>query len=124
MASVLQYGDVGEPAGMSSHDCGRYVMMMRVPRLVFIISDLATCAQENPSSTIMSVNTPAQQNPTQPSHALDERCYYLTDEERTFFKQQTGIQDDEELKAHILEVQAEAYKVHPYPCIRHFEFAM
>jgi len=59
----------------------------------------------------MSVDTPAQQNPTQPSHALDEHFYYLTDEERTFFKQQTGIQDDEELKAHILEVQAEAYKV-------------
>ena len=59
----------------------------------------------------MSVNTPAQQNSTQTSHALDERFYHLTDEERTFFKQQTGIQDDDELKAHVLEVQAEAYKV-------------
>ena len=58
-----------------------------------------------------SVNTQAQQNSTQPLHALDERLYYLTDEESTFFKQQTGIQDDDELKAHILEVQAEAYKV-------------
>ena len=43
--------------------------------------------------------------------ALDERLYDLTDEERSFFKQQTGIQDDDELKAHILQVQAEAYKV-------------
>ena len=63
------------------------------------------------SSTIMSVNTPAQKNSAQRSHALGERFFFLTDEERTFFKQQTGIQDDEELKAHILEVQAEAYKV-------------
>ena len=38
----------------------------------------------------------------------------LTDEERSFFKQQTGIQDDDELKAHILQVQAEAYKVCNY----------
>jgi len=43
--------------------------------------------------------------------ALDERFYDLTDEECAFFKQQTGIQDDDELKTHILQVQAEAYKV-------------
>ena len=43
--------------------------------------------------------------------ALDERLYDLTDEERSFFKQQTGIRDDDELKAHIIDVQAEAYKV-------------
>ena len=43
--------------------------------------------------------------------ALDERLYDLSDEERSFFKQQTGIQDDDELKAHIIQVQAEAYKV-------------
>jgi len=43
--------------------------------------------------------------------ALDESLYNLSDEERAFFKQQTGIQDDDELKAHILQVQAEAYKV-------------
>ena len=42
---------------------------------------------------------------------LDERLYDLTDEECSFFKQQTGIQDDDELKAHIVQVQAEAYKV-------------
>ena len=42
---------------------------------------------------------------------LDERLYDLTNEESRFFKQKTGIQDDDELKAHILELQAEAYKV-------------
>jgi hypothetical protein len=75
--------------------------------------------------------------------ALDERLYDLSDEESSFFKQQTGIQDDDELKAHIIQVQAEAYKVcnrearqsqdgnsclviskqvYPYPCIRLFHF--
>lgn len=60
---------------------------------------------------MMSDNTPAQQKFTKQGRALDERLYDLTDEERTFFKQQTGIQDDDELKMHILRVQAEAYKV-------------
>ena len=46
-----------------------------------------------------------------PDRVLDERLYDPTDEERSFFKQQTGIQDDDELKAHIVQVQAEAYKV-------------
>ena len=59
----------------------------------------------------MSDNTPAQQKSTEQGRALDERFYDLTDEERAFLKQQTGIQDDEELKTHILQVQAEAYKV-------------
>jgi len=70
----------------------------------------------------MSDNTPAQQKSTKQGRALDERFYDLTDQERAFFKQQTGIQDDDELKTHILQVQAEAYKVHPYPCIRRFHF--
>ena len=60
---------------------------------------------------VMSDNTPAQQKSTKQGRALDERFYDLTDEERAFFKQQTGIQDDDELKTHILQVQAEAYKV-------------
>jgi len=54
--------------------------------------------------------------------ALGKSLYNLADEERAFFKQQTGIQGDDELKAHILQVQAEAYKVHPYPCIQFFTF--
>ena len=43
--------------------------------------------------------------------ALDERLYDLSDEERSFFKEQSGIQDDNELKEHIIQVQTEAYKV-------------
>ena len=46
-----------------------------------------------------------------PEPPLDENLYALPEEGRTFFKQQTGIPDDDELKAHILRVQAEAYKV-------------
>ncbi|KAF9649469.1 hypothetical protein BDM02DRAFT_1817741 [Thelephora ganbajun] len=47
----------------------------------------------------------------------------LDPEEETFFKAETGIQDTEELRKHIIEVQEEAYKVFPYPCIRMFRFA-
>ena len=39
---------------------------------------------------------------------LDERLYRL---DRAFFKQQTGIKDNDELKTHLLSVQAEAYEV-------------
>jgi hypothetical protein len=47
--------------------------------------------------------------------ALDEDLYNLSEEERAFLKQQTGIQDDDELKAHVLRLQAEAYKVCTLP---------
>jgi hypothetical protein len=55
----------------------------------------------------------APQGSTQltPDMALDERLYDLTEDERTFFKEQTGIQSDDELKAHLFQVQAEAYEV-------------
>lgn len=39
-----------------------------------------------------------------------------------FFKTQTGIIDDEELKNHIMQVQQKAYNVHAYPCIWTFSF--
>ncbi|KAI0034152.1 hypothetical protein K488DRAFT_46101 [Vararia minispora EC-137] len=60
-----------------------------------------------------------------PAHylqALDESFYGLDAEEAAFYKQQTGIQDDAELKQHIMAVQAKAYSVFPYPCIRRFAF--
>ncbi|KAG2153710.1 uncharacterized protein EDB93DRAFT_1239663 [Suillus bovinus] len=52
----------------------------------------------------------------------DTSLYSLSSEQAEFFKAQTGIDDDEDLKRHILEVQAKAYKVAPYPCIRSFVF--
>lgn len=42
---------------------------------------------------------------------LDPSLYKLEEDEAAFFKQATGIPDDEELKQHILRVQAEAYEV-------------
>ncbi|KAF4596473.1 hypothetical protein EYR40_007829 [Pleurotus pulmonarius] len=53
---------------------------------------------------------------------LDPSYYKLDDQEAAFFKSMTGIQDDAELKEHILRVQAKAYSVYEYPCIRRFAF--
>ncbi|EIW83332.1 hypothetical protein CONPUDRAFT_52791 [Coniophora puteana RWD-64-598 SS2] len=53
---------------------------------------------------------------------LDERFYSLQPDEAEFFKDQTGIGSDEELKKHVLQVQAKAYEVHPYSCIMRFSF--
>ena len=47
----------------------------------------------------------------QPVLPLDEGLYNLDDTEITFFKQQTGIDDSDELKAHLLSIRAEAYEV-------------
>ena len=41
----------------------------------------------------------------------DDNLLVLGPETETFFKVETGIQDSEELKKHIIEVQGEAYKV-------------
>ncbi|TFK45994.1 hypothetical protein OE88DRAFT_1638905 [Heliocybe sulcata] len=54
---------------------------------------------------------------------LDDRYYYLDEEEAYFFKTETGITDEDELKRHIISVQKKAFEVHQYPCIRIFEFA-
>ncbi|CAA7265532.1 unnamed protein product [Cyclocybe aegerita] len=53
---------------------------------------------------------------------LDPSLYAPKEDELAFFKQQTGIQDDEELKSHVISVQTKAYQVCGYPCIRRFGF--
>jgi len=73
---------------------------------------------------------------------LDSTLLELNPEEEAFFKSETGIQDTEELREHIIEVQEGAYKVsrhlnkiytgsnivlfrvqiYPYFCIRGFRF--
>ena len=61
--------------------------------------------------------------PSEPRDPLLEASYSsITQEERDFVKAQTGIEDDEALREHVLSVQAEAFNVHPYPCIRRFAF--
>ena len=42
---------------------------------------------------------------------LDPSLYDLQPHETAFFKQQTGIYDDELLKQHIIQVQTKAYEV-------------
>ncbi|GJJ09838.1 hypothetical protein Clacol_004062 [Clathrus columnatus] len=53
---------------------------------------------------------------------LDDE-YNISSEESTSLKRVIRIQDDNELKEHLLSVQAEAYAVYPYACIRRFDFA-
>ncbi|KAG2146167.1 uncharacterized protein EDB93DRAFT_1286561 [Suillus bovinus] len=53
---------------------------------------------------------------------VDASLYNLSPAQAAFFKSQTGIDNDEDLKRHILEVQAKAYKIAPYPCIHGFGF--
>ena len=53
---------------------------------------------------------------------LEPSLYHLSGENLAFFKEQTGIQDEEELKRHVFDVQAKAYEIYGYPCIRHFTF--
>jgi len=76
---------------------------------------------------------------------LDDTLLELHPKEEAFFKSETGIQDTEELRKHILGIQEDAYKVsrcsrtdqvnstrgsnivfraqtYPYPCIRGFGF--
>ncbi|KAI9059639.1 hypothetical protein FKP32DRAFT_1596195 [Trametes sanguinea] len=48
--------------------------------------------------------------------------YMIGADELEFMRDQTGITDEDELKDHILRLQAEAYAVYPYPCIRRFGF--
>ena len=49
-----------------------------------------------------------------PKLSLEERFYNLDQEERDFFKKETGIKDDEELKTHLIAVQTKAYSVSLY----------
>ncbi|KIJ46339.1 hypothetical protein M422DRAFT_96879, partial [Sphaerobolus stellatus SS14] len=43
-------------------------------------------------------------------------------EDLIYLKKLTGIQDEDLLKEHVLKVQAEAFSIYPYPCIRFFQF--
>jgi hypothetical protein len=91
-------------------------VVLVAPRSTFIRPAPAACVQGllyvMPDS---SISAPQGSTQLTPDMALDERLYDLTEEERTFFKQQTGIQGDDELKAHLFQVQAEAYEVCLHP---------
>ncbi|GJJ06970.1 hypothetical protein Clacol_001168 [Clathrus columnatus] len=53
---------------------------------------------------------------------LDPALYYLDPRLARLFKQSTGYRNEADLKAHILRIQADAYAMCPYPCIRLFSF--
>ena len=50
---------------------------------------------------------------------LDESLYDLDEEGLAFMRTQTGIEDEAELKKHVLAVQAEAYKVRSFGVLPH-----
>ena len=52
---------------------------------------------------------------SQSSHVplpLEDRLYDLSDDELEFYRKETGMEDADAIKEHILRVQAEAYAVH------------
>ncbi|KAJ6509781.1 hypothetical protein DFH09DRAFT_1435498 [Mycena vulgaris] len=53
---------------------------------------------------------------------LDESLYTTVEADVAFLKQQTGIQDLDALKQHIIAFQRKAYDIYNYPCIRNFVF--
>ena len=53
--------------------------------------------------------TSAESNPA--FRPLDDALYKMDEQQLEFMKKQTGIQDPEELKKHIIGVQEEAYAV-------------
>jgi len=58
-----------------------------------------------------------------PPLTLDPELYKnLKEDEIAFLKQLTKIDDDEELKKHVLAIQHEAFDLFPYPCIQGFRF--
>ncbi|KAL8278957.1 hypothetical protein RQP46_008626 [Phenoliferia psychrophenolica] len=63
------------------------------------------------------------ENAPSTTKAINLRRSLAPEDERKFFKAETGIKSDEELASHIKVVQAGAYhEVYPYPCIRSFNF--
>ena len=47
---------------------------------------------------------------------LDDGLHRLDDADTTFFKKLTGVYNNEEFKAHLLSIQAEAYEVTHFCC--------
>ncbi|KAJ8095289.1 hypothetical protein PM082_010512 [Marasmius tenuissimus] len=54
--------------------------------------------------------------------ALEEDNLKLSKEELEFYKQQLGMEDEAEIKDHIVEIGTRAHKVFNYGCISSFLF--
>ncbi|RPD58188.1 hypothetical protein L226DRAFT_511314 [Lentinus tigrinus ALCF2SS1-7] len=73
----------------------------------------------------INLNTFGSEERDRKAYPLSEELYPLnagTPRELAFWKSQTGIQDEEGLKKHIIKVQAEAHALFPYGCIVIFAF--
>jgi len=57
-----------------------------------------------------------------PGRSLDESLFTPDPAELAFFKSQTGIDDEQALKDHIISIQRKAYEIHSYRCIWDFSF--
>ncbi|KAF7369052.1 Methyltransferase ausD [Mycena venus] len=53
---------------------------------------------------------------------LNESLYNMDDEDLTFLKAQSGIQDPDALKKQIIAVQTKAYDLYSHACVRRFSF--
>jgi hypothetical protein len=56
------------------------------------------------------------------SNPAADTALSLNEDELAFFKAQTKIDDEDELRNHISAVQAKAYSIYPYRCIATFMF--
>lgn len=54
---------------------------------------------------------------------LDPKLYNLSDEQLDFLRSLTGFENDDEMRQHVLTIQAQAYEICPCPCVRSFTFA-
>ncbi|EJD05462.1 uncharacterized protein FOMMEDRAFT_78949 [Fomitiporia mediterranea MF3/22] len=69
---------------------------------------------ETPTNGVVSARLPGIK--------LDPTLYNPSGEELDFLKDQTKIEDEEELKQHVIAVQTEAWNVFHYKCIQSFGF--
>ncbi|KAI0687625.1 hypothetical protein BC835DRAFT_403510 [Cytidiella melzeri] len=63
-----------------------------------------------------------EQDPDAWKVVLDDEFYRPDDVALAFYKKETGVEDEAELKQHILQVQRDAFSIFTYPCIRNFGF--
>ncbi|EJD05460.1 uncharacterized protein FOMMEDRAFT_165874, partial [Fomitiporia mediterranea MF3/22] len=70
----------------------------------------------------MPMSDGASNNKDIPGIELDPDLYDPSREEIDFLKSQTKIEDEDELKQHVLDVQKEAWSIVNYRCIQSFGF--
>ncbi|KAM5539468.1 hypothetical protein V8D89_006920 [Ganoderma adspersum] len=98
---------------------------MRMRNLVTGPQNACTLVAFTPHTPNLEMSSTAEEAKENSSlTALDTglHLYDMDEQGLTFIKAETGIEDEEELKKHILAVRAEGYSIHPYPCLMRFTF--